>query len=164
LLKKEAKLYQQKCVGLEPKEYSHQSELQTTNFLIMKMEELMKNFNNKEFKTAENMANDILVKCPDYIFIKKIIIESMINNNKIPEVMSFITTKVSKEEINSTDDFNYFLALAFYYDGNYAKGKQIINIIFKRNEDNEKYKKLNKILQVIESEKEKGKLKIYSSK
>jgi hypothetical protein len=122
----------------------------------MKLEELMKNYNNKEYKVSENMGNDILAKSPDFTRVKIIVIESLINNAKAPEAMSFITTKVSNEEKNANDDFNYYLAYACYLDSNYAKAKQITNIIYKRNLDVEKYKKLNDILQVIETEKEKG--------
>jgi len=145
-------------VTLEPKENSHLSELQTTKFLIMKLEELMKNYNNKEYKVSENMGNDILVKSPDFTRVKIIVIESLLNNTKVPEAMSFITTKVSNEEKNLNDEFNYYLGYACYLDSNYAKAKQIMNIIYKRNPDTEKYKKLHDILLVIETEKEKGKL------
>jgi|LauGreDrversion4_2_1035121.scaffolds.fasta_scaffold510224_2 hypothetical protein len=124
----------------------------------MKLEELIKNYNNKEYKVTENMGNDILVKSPDFTRVKIIVIESLLNNTKVPEAMSFITSKVSNEEKNLNDEFNYYLAFACYLDSNYAKAKQIMNIIYKRNPDTEKYKKLHDILQVIETEKEKGKL------
>jgi len=102
------------------------------------------------------MGNDILLKSPDFTKIKLIIIDCMLNLVKIPETISFITSKVSPEEKNQTDDFNYCLALALYYDGKYEKAKQIMNILLNRNGENQKYSKLLEILKVIDIEKEKA--------
>jgi len=148
--------YQQKCVNIEPKEQSHRSDLQSTKVLIMKYEDFEKSFANKDYKTAETMGNDILLRSPDFVRVKLLVIESMINNVKIPEAMSFITSKVSSEEKSQTDEFNYFLALAMYYDGKYDKAKQIINILLNRNPENQKLNKLLEIVKVIDVEKEKA--------
>ena len=81
----------------------------------------------------------------------------MLKNIKIPEVINFISTKVSDEEKNHSDDFNYYLSLAMYYEGKYDKAKQIITIINKRNNENPKYINLLEKITIIDAEKEKGK-------
>ena len=142
-------------MNIEPKESSHKNDLQNVKFMICKLEELEKNLQNKEYKGCENIGNDILLKSPDFTKIKIIIIQSMLNNVKIADAMAFINSKVSNEEKDNSDEFNYYLALACYYDGKYEKAKQIMKIIKNRNEENPKFTKLFEILQIIEVEKEK---------
>jgi DnaJ family protein C protein 7 len=147
--------FQQKCVNLEPKEQLHKTDLQSVKLLIMKYEDFEKSYGSKDFKTAETVGNDILLKSPDFVKVKLMVIESMLNNVKIPETISYISSKVPQDEKNQTPEFNYYLALALYYDGKYEKAKQIINIIMK-NHENPKYNRLLEILQVIDVEKEKA--------
>jgi len=123
---------------------------------MARFEELEKNYQNKDYKASETIGNDILLKSPDFTKVKFILVESMLNICKIPETIAFITQKVSSEEKNQTDEFNYYLALAMYYDGKYEKAKQIMNIIINRNSENQKFIKIMETLRVIEPEKEKA--------
>jgi len=54
------------------------------------------------------------------------------------------------------DTFNYLVALAKYYDGKYKDAMKIVDFLMSEHPNDEKFKNLHRILNVIENDKEKA--------
>lgn len=112
----EAEILLNKAITIEPREHQHITDLRNLKGLIELNDELHKYFEKKEFEKVEEIAHKLLEKCPEYSHCKIWYLEALLENLKINQVVSFISTKLNDEEKNN-DEFDYLLALAFYYDG-----------------------------------------------
>jgi len=73
-------------------------------------------FKNGNYKKAEELLNSLLEKCAEYTEIKKLYIESLLQNNKPKEVLAFISQKLNDEE-KMIEEFDYYTAKAMYFNG-----------------------------------------------
>ena len=104
-----------KCINLEPKEHEHRTELNHIQKTIRDFESIEELIKKKEFVKAEEISEKLLKECLEFNALKITYIKVLIENLKLVEAIKFIISKISQEEKN--DEIEYFLALAFYYDG-----------------------------------------------
>jgi DnaJ homolog subfamily C member 7 len=97
----------------------------------------------------------LIKDCTEFTQLKIIYVESLLNNCKINEAIDFLINKLTNDEKNN-DEFEYLLALAFYYDGKYDKARKILSTLLNKARDDNKVHDLWKILKDIEKEKEKA--------
>lgn len=104
-----------KCINLEKSELEHKTDLNNINRMIKEYESIDELINKKDFVKAEEIAEKLLKDCTEFLALKKIYITLLLENLKLNEAIIFITSKISHDE--KCDEIDYYLALAFYYDG-----------------------------------------------
>jgi tetratricopeptide (TPR) repeat protein len=112
----EADLLLQKCVNLEPREYSHSTELNKVRTLLQDYDKLDEALTKEDFKKVEELAGKILKECSEYTKVKKIYIKALVENVKLSEALNFLNNKLNADEKND-EEFEYMQALVLYYDG-----------------------------------------------
>jgi len=105
----------QKCVNLEPKESTHKTELKNMEKLISDYETIDEKMKKGEFKEAEEKIEKILKESTEFVSLKITYVKVLIENLKLNNAITFIVQKFTQDE--KTDEVDYLLALAFYYDG-----------------------------------------------
>ena len=104
-----------KCINLEPREPEHKKDLENIEKAIKDYESLDELINKKDFQKAEEISERLLKECSEFLSLKIIYIKILLENLKLNQAVNFISNKISQEE--RTDEIDYYLALAFYYDG-----------------------------------------------
>jgi len=104
-----------KCINIEPREPEHKTDLSNIEKKIKEFESIDELINKKEFIKAEEIAEKLLKDCSEFKSLKITYIKILLENLKLNEAIIFITSKISQDEKN--DEIDYYLALAFYYDG-----------------------------------------------
>jgi hypothetical protein len=150
----EAEMLMQKCINLE-KDNSHLVDLGKIQTLLKNFEKLKEYYGKQDFKTSEDLAHKILDECTEWTEVKKYYIEALLANVKLSEATNFLVSNLNQEESNS-DEFQYLLCLALYYDGHYEKSKKILNNLLSKVNDNHNYNHLYRLLRDIEKPKDKG--------
>ena len=112
----EAEIFLKRCVDLEPKESSHQTDVQVVKQLMSYKEEMKKAKFVFDYKTAELLAEKILQKCSEDTNVKYIYLESLIQNCKAQEALNFFKFKLNDTE-SKREDFQYLLCQANFHDG-----------------------------------------------
>lgn len=120
------------------------------------MENLDKSYASGDFKSCETLSEGLVQKCTEFTKIKLIYVESLIYNTKVNEALNYLSSKVNESEKQSNIMFNYFMGLAFYYDGKYENAKKLVRFLLNNDKNEPKFQKLNEILHIIEPAKEKG--------
>ena len=105
----------QKCMNLEPKEYSHKTEYKNMEKLIKDYESIDEKVEKKDFKEAEEKIQKILKDSTEFLSLKVTYVKVLIENLKLIDAITFIVQKFTPDE--KTDEIDYLLALSFYYDG-----------------------------------------------
>lgn len=104
-----------KCINLEPRNPEHKNELDTIQKKIYDYELLDENIDKKDFVKAEQLADKLLKDCTEWIALKIKYIQILLQNIKLNEAIKYILNSIKADEKN--DEVEYYLALAFYYDG-----------------------------------------------
>ena len=104
-----------KCVNLEPKELTHKTELKNMEKNISDYESIDEKIKKGDFKEAEEKIEKILKESTEFLSLKITYLKVLLENVKLTEAINFIVNKFTKDE--KTDECDYLLALAFYYDG-----------------------------------------------
>jgi DnaJ family protein C protein 7 len=151
----EAEMDLQKCVNLEPRDPSHQAELNKVKAHIKDLDQLHEAQSKQDLQKCEELCAKILKDCTEFTAVKIQYIETLLQNVKITEALKFLTTKLSDEE-KLMDEFEYLFCLAYYYDGKYEKAKKLLSNLLQKTKDNEKYNHLFKVLREIEKQKERA--------
>jgi Flp pilus assembly protein TadD len=112
----EAELLIQKCVNLEPKDHTHILELNKSKTLIKEWDILNENLTKENTVKVEEIAAKMLNDCTDYPALKAIYIKAMLDNVKLTEAITYLSSKLTNDE-KSEDEFKYLTALALYYEG-----------------------------------------------
>jgi tetratricopeptide (TPR) repeat protein len=149
----EAGILIQKCINFEPKDSTHILDLNKVQSLLKNYEKLKEK--QQDSNKSEELAQKLLIECTDWTEIKIIYIEALLNNVKLAEATHFLAHKLNQEE-STSDEFQYLLCLAFYYDGHYDKARKVLNSLLNKCNDNPKFNQLFKTLRVIEKLKDKG--------
>ena len=151
----DAEMLLQKCINLESREPSHVSDFANVKKLIKNFEVLQEAKVKEDWKKCEDIAAPMIKECTEFSNLKIIYVESLLNNVKLTEAIDFLINKVSSDE-KINDEFDYLLALGFYYDGKYDKAKKVLATVLQKTNDNERYNHLWRILKDIEKQKEKA--------
>ena len=112
----EAEQIIQKCSNLEPKDHSHITDLHKVRTLLKEWDNLNENLKKEDNIKVEEIAAKMLNDCTDYPALKLIYIKAMLDNVKLTEAISYLSSKLTNDE-KSEDEFKYLTALALYYDG-----------------------------------------------
>lgn len=104
-----------KCINLEPREPEHRTDLHNIERAIKEYESIDELIVKREFKKAEEIAEKLLKECTEFLALKVTYVKLLLENLKLTEAINFITSKITQDEKN--DEIDYYLALAFYYDG-----------------------------------------------
>ncbi len=105
----------QKCVNLEPKDSTHKTELKNMEKLISDYESIDEKMKKNDFKEAEEKIGKILKESSEFLSLKITYVKVLIENLKLIDAINFLVKKFTTDE--KTDECDYLLALAFYYDG-----------------------------------------------
>ena len=143
----------QKCCNIEPREYSHKSDLTNVKNYIIQFNDFHEYYTKENYVKVEEIAEKLVKICTGNFEIKQAYLEVLISNNKLQEATSFWTQKLSQSERGS-DEFIYLICKVFYYEGNYEKAKVSMKKLIQRCNDNKKYNKLLHIVNNIEKEKD----------
>ena len=110
------------------------------------------------------MCTKLLEKASEFTKLKHIYCQTLVHNKKNNELINFVQEKLNENELSASDEFNYYIALSFYYDGKYEKARNLVNHILQSSRDEPKYIKLHNVLKNIEKSKNKGNILIKLSK
>lgn len=105
----------QKCVNLEPNDSTHKTELKNMQKTISDYESIDEKIKKADYKEAEEKIEKILKESTEFLSLKITYVKCLLENVKLTEAITFILQKFTKDE--KTDECDYLLALAFYYDG-----------------------------------------------
>jgi tetratricopeptide (TPR) repeat protein len=151
----DAEILLQRCMNLDSKDGSIRDEMLNLKDLRTKYELADELYQNKsDYQKLEQIAGEVANKCKLNQNIKRIYIESLIINMKYNEALKYISSNITDEEKSSTDEYEYLLALTYYHDGKYDNAKRVVRSLLGKNNNDERYKKLSHILNVIEKEKD----------
>lgn len=143
----------QKCINIEPKQYSHKTDLQTLQGTIYNFNNFFENYNQENYEKAETFGVKLIDICYGNPQFKAAYMDTLINNNNLQEATKFWTNKCTDSE-KSDDEFVYLICKVFYYEGNYEKAKKFLGNLLRRVNDNSKYNQLYHYVCNIEREKE----------
>lgn len=152
----EAEILLQKCKNLEPKDQTHESELSKLQGKIKDLESINEFKTKEDWPRVEEICTKLIKDSPGFTSIKPTFVEALLQNVKLIDAIEFLTNKVTPDERHSSDEFDYLLALALYYDGKYDKARKVLGFVLQKTNDNSKYNHLWKLLKEIEKLKEKG--------
>lgn len=107
----------QKCINLEPKDSSHNTDLNNVKKLLEQNDNLNDHWSKKNLSRSEEIAEAILKEAPEFTSVKLIYLESLLNNVKLDEAENFLIKRVNDEEKAIYEDFNFLLAVTYYYQG-----------------------------------------------
>lgn len=112
----EAEIYARRCVEVEPEDIRHKQDLE----LIKTQKEILTDLNKAKFildyVKSEDLSEKLLDTCKDTTNIKSIYLESLLQNCKPEKALDYMKKNLSDEE-KRKEEFEYFLCLAYYYDG-----------------------------------------------
>lgn len=111
----ESLLILNKCINLDPSNPEHRKDYDDIQKKIYDYEKMEEDFNKKEFTRAEEYAEKLLKECCEFTALKIYYIKILIEKVKLTEVIKFIMHSINHDEKN--EEIEYYLALAFYYDG-----------------------------------------------
>jgi DnaJ family protein C protein 7 len=145
----------QKCINLEPKDSSHLVDYNKVKEHIKNYESLIEFKGKEDWKRCEELCDKLQKEITDFTTLKIIYVETLLENVKIQEALTYISSKVTAEE-RCNEEFEYLTVLALYYDGKYDKARSFLSSMLQKTKDSEKLNHLWKILKEIESQKEKA--------
>jgi DnaJ family protein C protein 7 len=145
----------QKCVNLEPRETSHLTELNKVKEYIKNFESLNDAKGREDWKRCEELCDKLIKECPDFTALKSLYVETLLENAKIHEALSFLQNKVTAEE-RSHQEFEFLVVLALYYDGKYDNARTQLGHLLHKTKDNDRYNMVAQVLKEIETLKEKA--------
>ena len=139
----DSKILLEKCVNLDRNDSNNQSELNRVNKLISDFDKITEKKNDGNWFEVEELSKKMLEETNAFVALKKIYIESLIENCKLKECIDFIKNEVTKEEKENDPDFNFQLAKSYYYKGDYGDAKRTLNDLIKETKmEDEKYHEL----------------------
>jgi DnaJ family protein C protein 7 len=142
----EAQITQQKALNFEPNNYTFKEQMNSIQKIIEDEAKMKEKINEQKWDEAEVVCKSLLEKVPAFGELKKFYIKILLENVKIQDALSFINKEVNFEDKMKDEEFDYLIALALYYDGQYEKAKKQLNIIKQKHNHDEKCAELlNKV-------------------
>ena len=111
-----------------------------------KIHEKMK---EQKWEDVEEQSKKLLNDASAFIELQKIFIRSCLEICKFKDAIDYIKDKVSSYVKSRDEEFNYLLAKAYYFKGDYDSSKQEINNLVKQGIVDEKISKLKKYVETI---------------
>ena len=152
----EAQILLQKCCNLEPEDSSHTYELNKTKKMVENYEKIHEKMKEEKWAEVEEESLKLLGDAPQFIELQKIYIQACLELCKFPQIINYINDKVPSNIKSKDEEFYTLLCKAYYFKGDYDKAKTIINDLIKKGFNEEKYIKLKKNIESINTAKEKA--------
>ena len=146
---------QRNAILLQPNELSYKDQLKSIEELLEEDHKMLENIKKGELKLVESQCDSLMDKYPDLLYLKKIKIKLLMENFRYEEAIKYIIDLITTQKHHDLD-LAYYLIIIFYYDGNYAKAEELINIMKKEGIYDERYNDLLYKIKNIESIKEKA--------
>lgn len=112
----ESEIYLKRCAELEPNDASHKEDVIKVRELITANDDLKRSKFTLDYVRSEDLAKKLVQYCTEATNIKSIYIESLLQNCKVHEALSFIKHKLTDEE-KKMEEFEFLICQAYYYDG-----------------------------------------------
>ena len=145
----DSKILLEKCVNLDRNDSNNQNELNRVNKLIADYDKISEKKNDGNWFEVEELSKKMLEETNAFVALKKIYIESLIENCKLKECIDFIKNEVTKEEKENDPDFNFQLSKSYYYKGDYDDAKNTLNDLIKETKSEDV--KYNELMEKITS-------------
>ena len=146
---------QRNAILLQPNELSYKDQLKSIEELLEEDHKMLENIKKGELKLVESQCDSLMDKYPDLLYLKKIKIKLLMENFRYEEAIKYIIDLITTQKHHDLD-LAYYLIIISYYDGNYAKAEELINIMKKEGIYDERYNDLLYKIKNIESIKEKA--------
>ena len=137
----EAQMLLQKCCNLEPSDSSHTYELNKVKKMVEDFEKIEEKVKDEKWEDVEEQSAKLLNDSPQYLQLQKIYINASLHLCKFDQVISYIKNKIPSSIKSKEEEFNYLLAKAYYFKGDYDKAKYEINDLIKKGCCDDKYTK-----------------------
>ena len=112
----EAEIFLKRCVDVDSEDKRHKDDLE----LVRNLKEIYSELNKAKFildyKKSEALSEKLLEYSKESAKIKSIYLDSLLQNCKPIIALDFMKKNLSDEE-KRKEEFEYFLCLAYYYDG-----------------------------------------------
>ena len=152
----EAQILLQKCCNLEPEDSSHTYELNKAKKMVEDYEKIHEKMKEQKWDDVEEESKKLLSDASAFIELQKIYIQSCLELCKFKDAIDYINNKVSSAVKSRDEEFNYLLAKAYYFKGDYDLAKKEINKLIKIGIVDEKISKLKKYVETINDAKTKA--------
>ena len=146
----EAQILLQKCCNLEPEDSSHNYELNKAKKMVEDYEKIHEKVKEQKWEDVEEQSKKLLTDASSFIELQKIYIQACLELCKFQSVIDYIHNNVSSSTKSRDEEFNYLLAKAYYFKGDYELAKKEINNIIKQGFIDEKYSILKEHIEKID--------------
>ena len=160
----EAQILLEKCCNLEPNDSSHTYELNKVKKLVEDYEKIQEKIKDNKWDDVEEESKKLLSDASAFAELQKIYIKACLELCKLSDVIDYIKNKISSTIKSRDEEFNYLLAKAYYFKGEYDLAKKIINSLAKQGIVDEKISKLKKNVETINDAKTKANALFKSEK
>jgi tetratricopeptide (TPR) repeat protein len=112
----EAEIFLKRCLDVEPEDIRHKDDLVLVKYLKEMYSDLNKAKFILDYKKSEFLSEKLLEKCKECTKLKSIYVESLLHNCKATQALDYMKKNLTDEE-KRKEEFEYFLCLAYSYDG-----------------------------------------------
>ncbi|MCQ2816491.1 MAG: DnaJ domain-containing protein [archaeon] len=145
----DAEILYQKAINLEPNEYSHKTDLANAKKLTEDLAKIEEKEKASAWEEVETLTETMLNTCLHFGSLKEKYINVLFENVKLEKAIEYLTKNVYDDEKTQNPEFDFLLAKAYYYNGEYPKAKTQMRALLLNNMELEKYTDLqNKIDQI----------------
>jgi tetratricopeptide (TPR) repeat protein len=106
-----------KCINLEPRDPSHNTDLINVNNLIKEKDRLDEHCQKKNYDKVEEISEKILKDAPEFTTIKVIYLTALLANCKLDKAGQFLKNKVHQDEKEKYEELEFIEAQFNYYQG-----------------------------------------------
>ena len=124
--------------------------------MVEDYEKIHEKIKDQKWEDVEEQAKKLSSDAPAFIELQKIYINACLELCKFKDVIDYINNKVSSSVKSKDKEFNYLLAKAYYFKGDYDLAKREINNLIKQGVNDEKISKLKKNVETINDAKAKA--------
>ena len=145
----EAQILLQKCCNLEPNDSSHLYELNRAKKMVEDYEKIHEKIKDQRWDDVEEQSKKLLSDAPAFKELQKIYIQSCLELCKFTEIINYINNDVSSYTKSRDEEFNFLLAKAYYFKGDYDLAKREINNLIRKGFNDDKYAALKRHIDTI---------------
>ncbi len=149
----EAQILLQRCCNLEPNDSSHTYELNRAKKMVEDYEKINEKLKEQKWEDVEELSKKLLENASNFKELQKIYIQSCLELCKFQIIIDYINNNVSSYTKSKDEEFNYLLAKAYYFKGDYDLAKKEINNLIRQGFNDDKYAKLKKHIETINDSK-----------
>ena len=149
----EAQILLQKCCNLEPEDSSHNYELNKAKKMVEDFEKINEKMKEQKWDDVEELSKKLLNDASSFKELQKIYIQACLELCKFQPIIEYINNDVSSYTKSKDEEFNYLLAKAYYFKGDYDSAKREINNLIRQGFNDDKFAKLKRHIEGINNAK-----------